>query len=355
VVRLEPSVAFVTLFGAMAKKFKARGGLKHIEVDALKIRRERRGDGFVYRSPRGGLVRDPRTLYRLKRLAVPPAYESVRYAEDPQAHIQAVGHDAAGRRQYRYHSRWDEVRERHKARHLADLTRLLPKLRSAISRHLKTKNPSREFALAAAIELIAATAIRAGSETYAREHGTRGAATLLKSNITIKDDHIALRFRGKGGKAVAKEVRSARLARALRRLIKLPGPRLFQYRAADGSIATVHRRDVNVFLQEMTSGKVTLKDFRTLTACGCALSELSVLDPKHTESGRRKQILGTLRSVANELANTPAVCRKSYVHAAIIKAFEAGDLANMASQKLAHSTTARERVLGQMFGRIAGP
>ena len=338
----------------MAHKSQNLGGLRHVETSDLKIRREPRGRGFIYLAPQGGIIRDPRLLVRLKRLAVPPAYENVRYAEDPRAHIQAVGRDVAGRRQYRYHPQWDEVRERRKARHLAELAPLLPKLRVAISRYLKVKEPSREFALAAVIDLIAATAIRGGSEAYAREHGTRGAATLLKSNASITGDRIALHFRGKGGKPVAKELRSAKLARALRRLKQLPGSRLFQYRAADGRIARVHRRDVNAFLKSITSDKINLKDLRTLIACGYALEEFSALDPKASERGRRKQILGTLRMVADELANTPAVCRKSYVHTAIVEAFEAGDLARMTRQQPIRSTAARERLLGQMLSRIAG-
>jgi DNA topoisomerase-1 len=337
----------------MAKKSQARQRLRRVEATDLKIKRKRRGDDFVYLMPRGGLIRDKRTLYRLKRLAVPPAYENVRYAEDPQAHIQAIGRDAAGRWQYRYHQQWDEVRERRKARHLAELTRLLPKLRAAIPRHLNVKEPNREFALAAVIDLIAATAIRAGSEAYARENGTRGAATLLKSDVSIKGDRVSLHFRGKGGKSIAKEVRSARLARTLRRLKTLPGSRLFQYRATDGRIAKVQRRDVNTFFKRMTSEKITLKDFRTLIACGCALAELSALKPKPSERGRHKQVLGTLRSVADELANTPAVCRKSYVHSAIVKAFEAGDLAKTVRRQPARSAGARERMLGNMLSRIA--
>ncbi|MDO9413656.1 MAG: DNA topoisomerase IB [Pseudolabrys sp.] len=337
----------------MTKASSATSRLIHVEATELKLRRRRSGDGFTFLKARGGVIRDKTTIARLRRLAVPPAYEHVRYAENPLAHIQAIGQDAAGRRQYRYHAQWDEVRERRKAGHLAELIRLLPKLRAAISRHLSTNEPTRDFALAAVIDLIAATAIRAGSEAYAREHGTRGAATLLKTDVTIKGDQVALHFRGKGGKDIEKTFRSARLARSLRKLKQLPGKRLFQYRNADGVIAKVRRRDVNSFLQEITSDQVTLKDFRTLIACGCALAELSALDPKPSERGRRKQVVEALRSVAEELANTPAVCRKSYVHTAIVGAFESGDLAKMTRNTSLRSASARERLLSQMLRRLS--
>jgi DNA topoisomerase-1 len=329
-------------------------GLRHVEVDELSIRRRRNGHGFVYLQPDGQQLRDKRTLSRLKRLAVPPAYRDVVYASDPRAHIQAVGRDSAGRRQYRYHPEWDKVREIRKARRLARLVHLLPKIRAALSRHLHGREPTREFALSAVIELIACTAMRAGSESYAQDNGTRGAATLLKSNIHIAGDKIALRFRGKGGKAVEKEVRSRRLARVLRQLMRLPGKRLFQYRSDDGQANPIHRRDVNEFLRSIASPSITLKDFRTMIACACALEELSELDPKPSERGRRKQVRGVLQSVAAELANTPAVCRKSYVHAAVIDAFETGKLARMSKRDASRSASEREHMLARMLDRIAG-
>ena len=161
-----------------------RGGavaLRRIDVAELTIRRRRNGHGVQYIGPGGRPIREPRVLSRFKRLAVPPAYEDVRYAADPDAYIRAVGRDIAGRMQYRYHPDWDKVREQRKARHRARLIRLLPGIRAAVSRHLRDRNFSCEFAIAAVIDLIACAAIRPGSEAYLREHGTRGVATLLKS------------------------------------------------------------------------------------------------------------------------------------------------------------------------------
>ncbi|MBS0536975.1 MAG: DNA topoisomerase IB [Proteobacteria bacterium] len=323
--------------GELKRRLDARGGsirLRRVDVAELSIERRRNGRGFIY-VRNGRRVADERLLYRLKRLAVPPAYEGVRYAESPNAHIQAIGRDAAGRVQYRYHPDWDKLREQRKARRLRELLRSLPKIRRAIGRHLRARELTREFALAAVIDLIALTALRPGSEVYAREHGTRGAATLLKSDVTLRGDTIALKFRGKGGKLIEREVRSRRLARAIKRLQALPGKRLFQYRSADGAIAVARRRDANDFLHEIASADIALKDFRTLTACARALENLVKLEPKPSDAGRRRQLKECFCAVSEELANTPAICRKSYVHAVVVQSFESGSLQALAKHKAA--------------------
>lgn len=307
-----------------------RLGLRRVEVAELSIERRRNGQGFIYIRD-GRRVRDERLLFRLKRLAVPPAYKDVRYADDPHAHIQAVGRDDAGRVQYRYHQDWDKLREKRKARHLRDLLALLPKIRTVVSRSLRLPEINRAFTLSAIIELIALTALRPGSETYAREHGTRGAATLLKSDVTVTGDKIALCFKGKGGKLIEREVRSKRLAGAIKKLQALPGRRLFQYRTEGGAVVVARRRDANAFLHDIASDDISLKDFRTLHACARALETLAMIEPKPTETGRRRQLKECFCAVSEELANTPAICRKSYVHAIVVKAFDKGLLTTVAA------------------------
>lgn len=325
-------------------------GLRYVSVTELTIRRRRSGSGFVYLNGSGRPLRDQRLLYRLKRLAVPPAYDDVHYAPDPHAHLQAVGRDAAGRAQYRYHSNWEKVREMRKARRLARLAEALPKIRRWVSRHVGERNPSRERAIAAVIELVALTALRPGSESYARQHGTRGAATLLKSNVRVTGDRVTLRFIGKGGKPIEKEVRSPRLAQALRRLAALPGHRLFQYRNQDGAVLALSRREVNAALRDIAGRTVSLKDFRTLIASANALEQLAAVEPKTSERGRRRQLLATLRAVAADLANTPAVCRKSYVHAAVVSAFESGALRRFARRR--SSAAGREKLLIKVLAGV---
>jgi DNA topoisomerase-1 len=336
-----------------ARKLKRRVGaggglrqpLRKVDAADLSIRRRRNGRGFAYVASNGRPIRDPRQLGRFKRLAVPPAYVDVRFAEDPRAHIQAVGRDSAGRIQYRYHPDWDMLRERRKARHLTELLHFLPTIRRAISRHLRENDVTREFTLAAMIDLIALTAVRPGSEVYAREHGTRGAATLLKSDLTVKGDLIALRFRGKGGKLIMREIRSKRLARAMKRLQALPGRRLFQYRLPKGGVCVARRREANVFLHEIASEKISLKDFRTLTACARALETLAKLEPKPNDAGRRRQLKACLCVISEELANTPAVCRKSYVHGVVVRAFQDGSLKAIAARSGRNNSAGGEALL----------
>lgn len=331
-----------------------RLGLRHVSVDELTIRRRRNGSGFVYLGANGRRLRDARTLYRLKRLAVPPAYEDVLFAPDGQAHLQAVGRDSAGRTQYCYHPDWQKVREIRKARRLAKLAHLLPRIRAWVSRHLRAPEPSHDFALAAVTELIACTALRPGSETYAAQHGTRGATTLLKSDVSIAGDRITLHFRGKGGKSIDKEFRSRRLAKALRKLLTLPGKRLFQYRAEDGRICALRRRDVNASLCAMTGRRISLKDFRTMIASARALEELAAIEPKQSARGRRKQVLETMRVIAEDLANTPAVCRRSYVHDVVVAAFESGELQRMARRNgHSRSEAGREQMLAKLLETLA--
>src|SRR6478735_11776579 len=227
---------------AMHRRREARGaqtlakrlGLRLVAADALTIRRRRCGKGWTYLDPDNRVIRERATVRRLARLAVPPAYADVLYAQDPAAHLQAVGRDAAGRLQYRYHPDWEKVREIRKARRLARLADVLPRIRRSVAQHLAGDAPTREFASAAVIELVARSAIRPGTESYARLRGTRGAATLLKSNVTIYGESITLTFRSKGGKTTVKEVNAPRLAAAITLLRELPGRRLFQYRTASG-------------------------------------------------------------------------------------------------------------------------
>ncbi|HEY6577897.1 MAG TPA: hypothetical protein VIY09_01115, partial [Rhizomicrobium sp.] len=187
-------------------------GLRMVKRDALTIRRQREEQGWSYWSARGRRIADPRVVQRLDRLAVPPAYEDARYASDARAHLQAIGRDAAGRLQYRYHADWEKIREIRKAQRLIELVEVLPRIRRALASRLSEDSLSREFALAAIVELVAQSAIRAGNEEYVRAHRTRGAATLLKSNVRCGGDGtLILSFRAKGGKQVRKEIHHARL------------------------------------------------------------------------------------------------------------------------------------------------
>ena len=329
----------------------AEQGLVVVGPESLTLRRVRCGKGFSFRSQTGAVLRDAREVARLRSLAMPPAYVDVRYAPDPAAHLQAVGTDAAGRLQYRYHPKWTEVREALKAQRLGRLARALPTIRRAVSKALSGENDDAAHAIAAVVHLVSLTAIRAGSESYARDNGTRGASTLHKSNVRIDGNTVVLSFKAKGGKSVIKEVRDTRLARALTRLLTLPGRRLFQYRDASGAVRQVRAQEVNAFLHDVVGRRISLKDFRMLTAASGALAALSNLAPATSERARRSQLKTAMTSVAEELANTPAIARKSYVHDAIVEAFEDGRLARL--RKGPRSSQRKADMLAKLVARHA--
>ncbi|WP_424630553.1 DNA topoisomerase IB [Bradyrhizobium sp. SYSU BS000235] len=334
----------------LAKKL----GLTLCHQSTLSIRRVKRGRSFSFVTSDGRAIRKKTIVARLNALAVPPAYIEVRYSSDAMTHLQAVGRDAAGRLQYRYHPDWEKVREARKARRLAKLVDALPRIRRAVARHLSGDAPTKEFALSAVIELIARTAIRPGNESYARIHGTRGATTLLKSNVSIEDDCIVLSFRGKGNKSVRKECDATRLVRAIDILKGLPGRRMFQYRDEEGQVRQVNASQVNQFLRQLAGINISLKDFRTLMASAAVLESLARVVPAESARGRRRQVLDAVRAAADELANTPAICRKSYVHETIVSAFEDGLLERFSSTlKGCRSLARREQVLAKVVATAA--
>jgi DNA topoisomerase I len=327
-------------------------GLTLVGPETLTLRRQRCGKGFAFVTGTGAFVRDADQVARLKALAVPPAYVNVRFSADPAAHLQAVGEDAAGRLQYRYHAKWADVREALKARRLAGLAKALPSIRRAVGRSLASGEVDARFVAACVIELVGLSAIRAGSEEYMRERGTRGATTLLKSNVRLSGKRsITLTFKAKGGKTVTKDVSSPRLCAALARLLELPGRRLFQYRASDGEVRAVRAGDVNAFLQEIAGRRISLKDFRTLVASAGALRALAAIEPAASATRRRRQVREMVIEIAEELANTPAVCRTSYVHEAVIDAFESGALKRV--RRRSRSPVAQAELLARIVTKQA--
>src|SRR5690348_15251563 len=329
-------------------------GLKLSGPHGLTIRRIKRGKGYSFIRANGTKIRHAGTIRRLHRMAVPPAYRDVRYSPDPNSHLQAVGIDAAGRLQYRYHADWEKVREQRKAHRLAKLVAALPKIRRNVSAHLGGDEPTREFALSAVIELIARTAIRPGNESYARLNGTRGATTLLKSNVMLEDDAVVLTFKAKGGKAVRKECNAAKLVRAVGILRTVPGKRMFQYRDVNGVVRGVSTTTVNAFLREIAGIKISLKDFRTLMASAVVVESLSRVTPANSQRGRKRQVLEAIRAAADKLSNTPAICRKSYVHDTIVTAFEDGILERFAATlKTQRIQFKREQLLAQVVTAAA--
>jgi len=324
-------------------------GLTIGDQTELTIRRRKSGKAYSFIRENGTRIRHAGTIRRLNAMAVPPAYVDVRYAADPNLHLQAVGRDAAGRLQYRYHADWEKVREHRKAHRLARLVDALPKIRRSVSQILAGDEPTREFALAAVIELVTRTAIRAGNESYMKLSGTRGATTLMKSNVELDGKCVVLSFKAKGGKAVRKECDAPKLVRAIGILHEVKGRRLFQYYDKVGRIHKVNTAAVNAFLRDIAGIKISLKDFRTLMASATVVETLAHLEPAESVRGRKKQVLDAVREAADELSNTATICRKSYVHGTIVTAFETGALARIAAKQSGYrSQSNREQLLAQV-------
>jgi DNA topoisomerase-1 len=311
---------------AEVARIAAEAGLRIALPDDLTIIRKRAGAGFFYVDDKDKRIDDEDVVARIRSLAIPPAYEDVRIAEDADLHLQATGRDEAGRTQYRYHPDWDAVRETRKVERLDRVIESLPKLRRAVARDMASPKLSRRKALAAAVALIDETHIRVGSESYVRSNKAHGASTLLKRHVKVRGEGVELSFRGKGGKEVKMRMRSPRLARALGRVSSLPGRRLFQYRDETGKARRITSTDVNAYIREITGLPVTAKDLRQLGASASAAEELVDVEPAASETGRRRQLAAVMRAISDRLSNTPAVVRKSYVHAVVIEAFASGAL-----------------------------
>lgn len=322
--------------------------LKRVKADALTIARRRAGKGFSYHGSEGRIA-DAATLARIRALAIPPAYRDVRIAADPRAHLQAIGHDEAGRVQHRYHPEWEKVRERRKLQRLQRLIAALPKLRAAIRRDLKIRPLARDKALACAAAIIDKGHIRVGNESYARSNGSHGAATLLKRHAKIAGARVALAFRGKGGKDIACEIEDADLARGLARLQTLPGRRLLQYLRDDGSIAGLRASDVNAYLKRISGLAVSSKDLRMLAANAAAAELLLATEIAATETGKKRQLADIMRAISERLVNTPAVVRKSYVHAIVVSSYASGKLKRCYQRARARAGCSRiERALAKL-------
>ena len=304
---------------------------------------------MTYRGADGRAITDVNTITRLNALAIPPAYRDVRVSPDPNSHLQAIGTDEAGRVQYRYHPDWDRVREREKAIRLGRLIRALPAIRRRVASDLKAKGTPKAKALAAAVRLIDSAHVRVGNDGYLKTNRTRGATTLLKSHIQARGKALALRFTGKAGKKIAKRVENSALARALKALARLPGRRAFQYRGEDGRVRRIGASDVNAYLAEIAGAPVTAKDFRTLAASAHAAERLAAMEPADTDGRRGRQVSEAVKEVAEELANTPAVARKSYVHDAVVEAFESGALAEAyAGSRAGNEVSRAERTVAKL-------
>jgi DNA topoisomerase I len=308
------------------QKLCARFGLIYVETSALYLRRRRCGKGFRYVDAAGRTVRDNGLKQRIQSLAIPPAWTEVCIASDERAHIQAIGRDAQGRLQYRYHAEWDKARALTKHRRLKRLGAVLPKVRAAVRKALAAPGLSREKIVAAIVRLIDRAVLRPGYEEYARGEGGRGASTLLKNDVAVEGDMLVLTFKGKGGKDIKRELRDPLLARVVRKLVSVKGRRLFGVSDGNGGKRPITARDVNDFLAEASGAEVTAKDFRTFKASATALAVLVEHNGHESEGLRKKAVVEAADEASKILDNTRSVARSSYIHPTVIEAYQAGKL-----------------------------
>lgn len=296
-------------------------GLVYVQPQHGGYLRQRRGRGFCYVTATGHPLRKAAVLDRIVALAIPPAWESVWICANPRGHIQATGIDARGRRQYRYHAKWRTVRNATKFDRLRMVAEALPKLRRRIRRELKRPGYPREKVLAAVIQLLDRGGLRVGNSEYAEVNGSFGLTTLRKRHVRVRGSRLELRFRGKSGIFQEFEVQDERLARIVRHCSELPGQQLFEYRDESGTARDVGSADVNATIQEWTGTVLTAKDFRRWRGTVTFLEALTT--PSLAETPSLKSVL---EQVATVLGNTPAICRKHYVHPTIVDQFLAGEL-----------------------------
>jgi DNA topoisomerase I len=295
-------------------------GLRYATDARPGIRRKRAGKEFAYVSPDGSSVRDEAELQRIRALAVPPAWTDVWICVDPRGHIQATGRDARRRKQYRYHARWREVRDETKYGRMVAFGQVLPEVRRRVSADLRKDGLPRAKVLAAVVRLLETTLIRVGNEEYAKENRSYGLTTLRDRHVKVRGNVLRFEFVGKGGQRRRVDLRDAKLARLVKRCQDLPGQELFQYVDDDGEVRDVGSEDVNDYLREITGQEFTAKDFRTWAGTVMAALALA-LEPFGSQRQAKKNVVSAIEQVADRLGNTPAVCRKCYVHPQVIDAY----------------------------------
>jgi DNA topoisomerase-1 len=296
-------------------------GLRHVSDAGAGIRRVRRGRGFSYIGPEDDPIREEDALARIRALAIPPAWTDVWICPSPRGHIQATGRDAKGRKQYRYHPRWRAVRDDTKYSRLIDFAEALPHIRARTSADLTGAGLNRDNVLAVVVQLLEVTLIRVGNEEYARQNRSFGLTTLRSRHVDIDGASICFEFRGKGGKMHSVDVRDRRLASVVRRLRDLPGQDLFQYVNGDGERRSITSGDVNDYLRRISGQDFTAKDFRTWAGTVLAAQALAAIGESDSDAEGKQNVVTAIESVAAQLGNTPAVCRKCYVHPEVIDAY----------------------------------
>jgi DNA topoisomerase-1 len=319
-------------------------GLRFVSADAPGIARKRAGKSFKYIDDKGRPITDKVTIGRIKSLAIPPAWTDVWICPNRHGHIQAVGRDARGRKQYRYHPRWREVRDEDKYGKMIAFAKALPRIRARTKRDLKKKGLPRRKVLAGVIQLMEKTLIRVGNDEYAKNNKSYGLTTLRDRHAEVNGSKIRFEFKGKSGVEHDLKFSEPRLAKIIEHCQDLPGEELFQYVDPDGEVVDVGSQDVNDYLREIAGEEFTAKDFRTWAGTVLAAQALQELKTFDSQAEAKRNIVRAVEQVAQKLGNTKAVCRKCYIHPMILNAYMDGTLVQTLRQRAADMARSMSRL-----------
>lgn len=318
----EPDIAAVP----DPKEAAESAGLVYVTDEQRGITREAAGQGWRYRKANGELLADEAALERIRKLAIPPAWTDVWICPKANGHLQATGRDARGRKQYKYHAQFREVRESTKYGHMMAFARALPAIRARIAEHMGLRGLPREKVLATVVHLLETTLIRVGNEDYAKSNKSYGLTTLRNPHVKVEGAQLRFQFKGKSGRTWKLQVKDRRIARIVRSCQELPGQELFQYLDEGGEVRRVTSADVNAYLREISGQDITAKDFRTWAGTVLAAMALREFEAFDTQAAHKKNVRTAIERVAARLGNTPTICRKCYVHPEVLQAYAEGGL-----------------------------
>ena len=300
-------------------------GLRYVSENQPGYGRKAKGDDFEYFDTEGKAVGDEQRLLRIKRLAIPPAWTDVWISPTANGHVQATGRDARKRKQYIYHERWREIRDENKYERIVSFGKALPKIRRRVSKDLSLPGLPRNKVLAAIVQLLEDSFIRVGNEEYARENKSFGLTTMQGRHVDVKGSKMRFRFRGKSGIKHDVDVTDRRIAKIVLKLQDLPGQELFQYVDENDEVCAITSQDVNDYLREMTGEDFTAKDFRTWAGTVLAAIALSAVGAFETKKQAKANVKDAIDAVSKILRNTPAICRKCYIHPAVLETYLSGE------------------------------
>ena len=299
-------------------------GLRYVTDVKPGITREKHGDGIRYKKPDGSVVKDAETLARIKALVIPPAWTNVWICTYTNGHLQATGRDVRGRKQSRYHPKWREVRDENKYERMTHFADALPLIRERVKHDLALRGLPRNKVLATIVSLMETTHIRVGNAEYAKENHSYGLTTMEHEHVAVHGSEIKFHFQGKSRVEHTISLHDKRLARIIRECEEIPGHELFQFLDHDGNHHVIDSQAVNDYLREITSQHFTAKDFRTWAGTVLAAQLLQAFDPFTSATQAKKNVVAAIKEVASQLGNTPSVCRKCYVHPAVLEAYMGG-------------------------------